>query len=313
MTETTVQNRRIGTSDIEIYPLALGGNVFGWTADEADSFRVLDEFVAGGGNLVDTADGYSHWVAGHVGGESETVIGKWMDARGNRDDVVIATKVSTHPKYEGLAGLNIRAAAEASLRRLDTDYIDLYYAHFDDKTVPLEETISALNELVEAGKVRYIGISNYSAERIDEWMRVVEQNAFYRPVALQPHFNLMEREFEKELQTRAETYQLGVFPYFSLAQGFLTGKYRGESVESPRADGASAYLNERGLRVLAALDSLAATHGVSVASISLAWLRQQPTVVAPLASARNTEQLEALMTSARIELSAEDVAVLSAL
>ncbi|WGD36510.1 aldo/keto reductase [Lysinibacter sp. HNR] len=304
--------RAVGSSDLMVSPLGLGGNVFGWTADRTSSFDVLDAFFDKGGNFVDTADGYSHWAPGNTGGESEETIGAWMDSRGNRDEVIVATKVSTHPKYEGLAGANIRAAADASLRRLNTDYIDLYYAHFDDPQVPLEETLTAFNSLIEAGKVRFIGISNYSATRIDEWMSLTEENSFYRPVALQPHYNLMERDFESELRIRAQKYNLGVFPYFSLAKGFLTGKYRGETVNSPRSSEAHKYLNTRGERVLDSLDAIAYRQGVGVASVALAWLREQPTVVAPLASARDLEQVKALITSMSLDLSPEELAALSA-
>ncbi|MFC6356486.1 aldo/keto reductase [Luethyella okanaganae] len=305
---------RIGDSELEVFPLALGGNVFGWTADEDHSFDVLDAFSAAGGNLIDTADGYSHWVSGNGGGESETIIGRWTAARGNRDDIVIATKVSTHPEFPGLSADNVRAAADASLRRLQTDRIDLYYAHFDDASVPLAETIGALSELVDTGKVRYIALSNYAPERVDEWFRVTAENGLRRAVALQPHYNLVERGFEGGLLERAERENLAVFPYFSLAKGFLAGKYRDDAVaadESPRAGAAREYLDERGRRVLAALDAVAVAHDASVASVSLAWLRQQRTVVAPIASARTVEQLPDLVASAALELSADELAALS--
>lgn len=314
----TAERVRIGASDLEIAPLALGANVFGWTADRDATFAVLDAFTAGGGNFVDTADGYSHWVPGNTGGDSERLIGEWFAARGSRDDVVLATKVSTHPEFPGLAADNIRAAADASLQRLGTDVIDLYYAHFDDASVPLEETVGALSGLVDAGKVRAIGISNYTADRIDEWFRVTEAGGFHRAVALQPHYNLVERDFETNgLRERAEREGLAVFPYFSLAKGFLAGKYRSEADvtadgASVRARAAAAYVGERGSRVLTALDEVAAAHGASVASVSLAWLRQQPTVVAPLASARSVEQLGDLFASIRLELSAEELAALAA-
>lgn len=316
----------IGDSDLSIFPLALGGNVFGWTADETASFEVLDAFVAGGGNFIDTADGYSHWAPGHGGGESESVIGRWVASRGNRDDVVIASKVSTHPAFSGLAPDNIRAAADASLARLGTDHIDLYYAHFDDESIPLADTVGALSELVDAGKVRYIALSNYTPERIDEWFRVTAENGLHRAVALQPHYNLVERDFEHGLRERAEREGLAVFPYFALAKGFLSGKYRdapdaaaaaaasaaaSAAPESPRAGAARAYLDERGRRVLSALDAVAAVHAASVASVALAWLRQQPTVVAPIASARNVEQLPALIASATLQLSAAELALLT--
>lgn len=305
---------RIGTSDLDVLPLNLGGNVFGWTADRATSFDILDAFTAEGGDFVDTADGYSSWVPGNTGGDSERILGEWFTARGKRDDVVIATKVSQHPDFKGLAPDNIRAAADASLQRLQSDHIDLYYAHFDDPTVPLADTVGALSELVDAGKVRYIAISNYTAERIDEWFAVTEANGLHRAVALQPHYNLVEREFESNgLRAAAEKYELGVNPYFSLAKGFLAGKYRpGVEVSSQRAGGASEYLDDRGLRVLAALDEVASAHGAAVATVSLAWLRAQPTVAAPIASVSRVGQLPELIASATLELSAEELAALSA-
>lgn len=307
------QRTRLGSSDLEVYPLVLGGNVFGWTADEATSFSVLDAFTAAGGNLIDSADGYSAWAPGHTGGESETIIGAWLGARSNRDDVLVATKVSTHPEFPGLSPANVRAAAEASLKRLGTDYIDLYYAHFDDASVPLAETVGAFSQLVDDGLVRAIAISNYTPERIDEWFAVTEANGLHRAVALQPHYNLVEREFEDGLLARAERENLGVLPYFSLAKGFLTGKYRdGVEVDSPRAAGASAYLDERGRAVLTVLDDVAAQHRASVTAVSLAWLRQQPTVVGPIASARTLDQLTDLLASVSLTLTADDLARLDA-
>ncbi|MGG7452473.1 aldo/keto reductase [Plantibacter auratus] len=302
----------LGTSDLSVFPLNLGGNVFGWTADRQTSFDILDAYVAGGGNFIDTADGYSAWVPGNTGGDSERLIGEWQEQRGNRDDIVIATKVSQHPDFQGLAADNILKAADASLERLRTDHIDLYYAHFDDESVPLEETVTALSSLVDAGKVRYLGISNYSAARIAEWFEIVEAKGLHRPIALQPHYNLVERDFEGELRTIAEREQLAVLPYFSLAKGFLTGKYReGSSIDSVRAEGAQAYLADHAA-LLPVLDEVAAAHGVSVATVSLAWLRSQPTVAAPIASARTVEQLPDLLASATLELSADELAALTA-
>jgi len=299
----TAPRRTIGSSDLEVYPLSLGGNVFGWTADRQTSFDVLDAYVAAGGNFVDTADGYSAWVPGNTGGDSERILGEWFAERGNRDDVVLATKVSQHPDFKGLAADNIRRAADASLERLQSEYIDLYYAHFDDQTVPLEDTIGALSELVDAGKVRYIGISNYSPERIDEWFRITEREGLHRAVALQPHYNLVERAYETSYRPIAEREGLGVMPYFALAAGFLTGKYRdGVTVDSARAGGAAKYLDETGRSVLAALDDVAAAHDASVASVALAWLAAQPTITAPIASARTTDQLPDLLASVALEL-----------
>jgi aryl-alcohol dehydrogenase-like predicted oxidoreductase len=309
----TAPRTRIGTSDLEVFPLNLGGNVFGWTADRDTSFAVLDAFTAAGGNFIDTADSYSARVPGNTGGDSERIIGEWLAARGKRDDVVIATKVSQHPDFTGLAPENIATAADASLQRLGTDHIDLYYAHFDDQSVPLADTVGALSALVDAGKVRYIAPSNYTADRLEEWFRVTEENGLHKAVALQPHYNLVERDFEiNGLRDAAERHGLGVLPYFSLAKGFLAGKYRpGAEVDSQRAGGASVYLDDRGIRVLAALDDIAAAHDVAVASVSLAWLRAQPTVAAPIASARTVEQLPDLIASATLELSTEELAALT--
>jgi aryl-alcohol dehydrogenase-like predicted oxidoreductase len=308
----TESRSTIGDSDLSVFPLSLGGNVFGWTADRDTSFAVLDGYAAAGGNFIDTADSYSAWVPGNIGGDSERILGEWFESRGNRDEIVLATKVSQHPDFKGLAGDNILKAADASLERLRTDRIDLYYAHFDDQTVPLEETVTALSSLVDAGKVRHIAISNYSPERIEEWFRITEANGLHRPVALQPHYNLVERSFEDALLGLAERENLGVVPYFSLAAGFLTGKYRdGVQVDSPRAAGASKYLDDRGRSVLAALDDVAAAHGASVASVALAWLAAQPTVVAPIASARSLDQLPDLIASVSLELTPAELDTLS--
>jgi aryl-alcohol dehydrogenase (NADP+) len=264
--------------------------VFGWTADEDASFAVLDAYVAAGGNFIDTADTYMRPNMGI----SETIIGRWMAARGNRDALVIATKVGSDG---GLSAANIAAHAEGSLRRLQTDRIDLYYSHKDDLDVDVEETIRAFDALVQAGKVRYIAASNLSAERIRSSLEVSEREGLAPYVGLQPHYNLVERErYEREYAPLAAEFGLGVAPYYALAKGFLTGKYRdGSEVDSPRAEGARAYLDERGQRVLAALDELAAAHGSSVAAVSLAWLAAQPNISAPIASARSVEQLEQLL------------------
>ena len=308
-----ITSSALGSLDLSRAPLALGGNVFGWTADRGASYEVLDAFVDGGGVMIDTADVYSVWAEGNAGGESETVIGEWAASRGRRDDVLVATKVSQHPEYPGLSAVNIRAAAEASLHRLQTDRIDLYYAHFDDAETPLEETVGALSALVDEGLVREIGISNYSAARIDEWLAIAEREGLRRPVALQPHYNLVERGFEGELRDAAQRHGLGVLPYWALAKGFLTGKYRDDAVvDSPRAAAAGEYLDDRGRRVLAELDAVAAAHDVPVASVALAWLREQPTVAAPIASARTLAQLEPLLAAMRLELSEGEIAGLSA-
>jgi aryl-alcohol dehydrogenase-like predicted oxidoreductase len=307
----TSPRRAIGNSDLQVFPLSLGGNVFGWTADRDTSFAVLDAYTAAGGNFVDTADGYSAWVPGNTGGDSERILGAWFEARGNRDQVVLATKVSQHPDFKGLAADNIRHAADASLERLQSDYIDLYYAHFDDPTVPLEETVAALSGLVDAGKVRAIGISNYSPERIEEWFAITESEGLHRAVALQPHYNLVERSYEEKYRALAERENLGVMPYFALAAGFLTGKYRdGVTVESARAAGAAKYLDETGRRVLAALDDVASAHDASVATIALAWLAAQPTITSPIASARTLEQLPDLLASVTVTLTASEMEAL---
>ncbi|WP_280854155.1 MULTISPECIES: aldo/keto reductase [unclassified Streptomyces] len=305
-----VQLRKLGSSDLEVFPLSLGGNVFGWTADEATSFAVLDAYTAAGGNFLDTADSYSAWVDGNSGGESETIIGKWLAARGNRDDVVIATKVSQHPDFPGLTAANIKAAADASLRRLGTDRIDLYYTHFDKPEIPVEEIIGALDELVKAGKVRAIGASNISAARLAESLDFSDREGLARYAALQPHYNLVSRDtYEGELQAVASRQGLAAVPYYALASGFLTGKYRaGTTVESARRAGAGKHLEtERGRKVLAALDDIAESHTVPVATVALAWLAAQPTVAAPIASARTVEQLPALLRVAELTLTEEEL------
>ncbi|MDR6977182.1 aryl-alcohol dehydrogenase-like predicted oxidoreductase [Streptomyces sp. 3330] len=302
--------RTLGSSDLEVFPLALGGNVFGWTADETASFAVLDAYTAAGGNLIDTADSYSAWVDGNSGGESETIIGRWLKARGNRDDVVIATKVSQHPDFPGLSADNIKAAADASLRRLGTDHIDLYYTHFDKPEVPVEEIIGALDELVRAGKVRHIAASNISPERLQESLEFSDREGLARYVALQPHYNLVSRDtYEGGLQDLAARFGLAAVPYYALAAGFLTGKYRpGTTVQSARAAGAAKHLDtERGRNVLTALDEIAQAHGTRIPTVALAWLAAQPTVAAPIASARTVEQLPALLGVAELELTAEEI------
>ncbi|MFI1328304.1 aldo/keto reductase [Streptomyces sp. WAC04189] len=302
--------RKLGSSDLEVFPLALGGNVFGWTADQDTSFAVLDAYTAAGGNFIDTADSYSAWVDGNSGGESETVLGQWLAARGNRDDVVLATKVSQHPEYPGLSAANIKAAADASLRRLGTDHIDLYYTHFDKPEVPVEEIVGALDELVRAGKVRHIAASNISAERLAASLDFSDREGLARYVAIQPHHNLVSRDtYEGGLRDLAERAGLAAVPYYALAAGFLTGKYRpGATVDSPRAGGAARHLEtERGRRVLAALDEIAGAHDAPVATVALAWLAAQPTVAAPIASARTVEQLPALLGVAELTLSEDEV------
>jgi aryl-alcohol dehydrogenase-like predicted oxidoreductase len=300
---------RISNTDLDVFPLCLGGNVFGWTADEANSFAVLDAYAAAGGNFIDTADVYSSWASGHVGGESESTIGRWMAARGNRDAMIIATKVAKLETRKGLSAANIAAAAEDSLRRLATDRIDLYYAHEDDQSVPLEETLGAFDALIREGKVRYVAASNYPAERLDEALTMSARDGLASYVALQPEYNLVARAYEGELRNVCVKHSLSCIPYFALAMGFLTGKYRadGAAVDSPRAAGASRYLNERGLAVLAELDTIAAARGTTVAAVALAWLAAQPTIAAPIASARTPEQLAALLPMATLRLTAEEL------
>ncbi len=306
---------KLGTSDLDVSRLCLGGNVFGWTADEDASFAVLDAYTAAGGNFVDTADVYSAWGDGHVGGESETVIGRWLRARGNRDRVVVATKVG----MLGVGGLdNLRAdtiatAAENSLRRLGVDHIDLYYAHQDDPETPQEETLAAFDALVRAGKVRYVAASNYSAERLTSALAVAEREGFARYVALQQHYNLVDRSYEGDLADVVAAHGLSSAPYWSLAKGFLTGKYRpGVEVASVRATAASKYLDERGLRILAVLDEVAEAHGTTVAAVALAWLADRPTVAAPIASARTAEQVAELLPALELELKADEIGRLTA-
>ncbi len=306
---------RIDRTDVDVFPLCLGGNVFGWTADEEQSFGVLDRYFEAGGNFIDTADVYASWVPGQTGGESETIIGRWMAARGARSRMVIATKVGMSPGLKGLSSATIRTAAEASLRRLGVDRIDLYYAHADDPETPLEESLRAFDSLVREGKVRYLGASNFTAARLAEALRISERNGLARFVALQPHYNLMHRrDYEGDLGALCAQERVGCVPYYGLAKGFLTGKYRPETdVHSPRAAGARAYLDVRGLDMLDALDDIAAAHRVSVAAVALAWLLAQPTVVAPIASARTTTQIAELLQVADTRLTAAEVARLDAL
>ncbi|MCX4675488.1 aldo/keto reductase [Streptomyces sp. NBC_01433] len=306
--------RPLGSSVLQVFPLALGGNVFGWTADEAQSFAVLDAYTAAGGNFIDTADSYSSWVPGNEGGESETVLGKWLASRANRSDIVVATKVGAHPSYKGLSAGTIKSAAEESLRRLGTDHIDLYYTHFDDETVPVEEIITALDQLVKDGKVREIAASNISAERLQASLDFSEREGLARYVALQPHYNLVSRDtYEGALQDTAARAGLAAVPYFALASGFLTGKYRpGTSVDSARAEKAAQHLeSEQGRKVLVALDRIAQEREAEIATVALAWLASRPTVVAPIASARTVEQLPALVAVAELRLTDQELAELT--
>jgi aryl-alcohol dehydrogenase-like predicted oxidoreductase len=293
---------KIAGTELDVFPLCLGGNVFGWTADEESSFAVLDAYVAAGGNFIDTADLYA-------GGESEKIIGRWLDRRGRRDDIVVATKVGMAGDRANLKAGTIRAAAEDSLRSLGTDHIDLYYAHRDDPDTPIEETLRAFDALVREGKVRYIAASNYEAPRLAEALKISDGEGLARYVALQPHYNLVERDFEGDLAALCTREDIGVMPYFGLAKGFLTGKYRpgGPEGDSPRAARARAYLDGGGVAVLDVLDEVAAAHGVSAAAVALAWLRTRPTVVAPIASARTTGQLADLLPMAELHLTDDEI------
>ncbi len=304
---------RIGSTKLEVFPLALGGNVFGWTADEKTSFAILDAYAAAGGNFVDTADVYSAWAPGNSGGESETIIGRWLSTRRNRGEMIVATKVGMHPKFSGLSPTTIRTALEESLRRLQTDYIDLYFAHQDDENTPLEETLRAFDQLVQNGKVRYVAASNYSAARLQEALTISDRAGLVRYVALQQHYNLVERDkYEGELANVVAREGLSSVPYFPLASGFLTGKYRpGAKVDSQRAERAGVYLNDKGIKILAVLDEVAAAHDVSAAAVALAWLAAQPTVAAPIASARTSEQLSDLLQIADLKLSKSEIQRLS--
>jgi aryl-alcohol dehydrogenase-like predicted oxidoreductase len=302
----------IGTLDVSRF--CLGANVFGWTADADASFEVLDAYVAAGGNFIDTADSYMWRIPGNSGGESETIIGDWMAARGNRDSIVIATKVGSLPQRAGLGGENIAAAAEDSLRRLRTDRIDLYYAHKDDPDTAQEETLDAFDALVKAGKVREIAASNFSAERLRSALEISKRDGLASYSALQPHYNLMEREeFESSLAPLLQSEGLAAVPYYALAKGFLTGKYRdgGPAVDSVRAEGARAYLTDTGRAVLAVLEEISLGHEVPIASVALAWLAAQPTVAAPIASARTREQLDGLLPMLDLKLTDDELRLLS--
>ena len=310
-----MEKRRVGGSDLLVGPLAFGGNVFGWTVDEKSAFDLLDAFVASGLNLIDTADVYTRWVPGAKGGESETIIGAWMKARGNRDRVVIATKVGMEmgPREKGLSRGWISVAVENSLRRLQTDYIDLYQAHTDDAGIPLEETAEAFDRLVKAGKVRVIGASNFSGARLAAALKTSAALGTARYHVLQPHYNLYERSnFEADAQAVCVANEIGAIPYYPLASGFLSGKYRSKADldKSKRGGGMEKYMNPRGFRILAALDSVAADTGATQAGVALAWLMQRPAVAAPIASATSRAQLAELVRAAELKLDNAAVAML---
>jgi len=300
-------------SGAAVHPLCLGGNVFGWTADKEQSFALLDAYAEAGGNFVDTADEYASWLSDGAGA-SERIIGAWMASRGNREQIAVATKVGRLPGLKGLSRATIAAAFDGSLQRLGTDYIDLYYAHEDDPETPLEETLAAFDELVRAGKVRRIGASNYSAERLATALETSAREGLAAYVAVQPQYNLMDRDYEGQMMELCEREGIACVPYFGLAMGFLSGKYRpGAEVKSARARIAERYLDERGIAALGVLDEVGAAHDAPVAAAALAWLRQRPTVAAPLASARTVEQLAEVLQMAELELSADELARLDAL
>ena len=311
-----MQKRKLGKTGFEIAPLALGGNVFGWTADEPTSFKLLDSFIDKGFNLVDTADIYSHWVPGHKGGESESIIGKWLKHSGKRSKVVLATKVgmAMGEDKKGLSASYIRQAVEDSLRRLQTDYIDLYQSHKDDPNTPLEETLQAFGDLIDQGKVRAIGASNYSGQRLAEALEISQQKGLARYETLQPEYNLYARfAYDSDLEQLCQKQGLGVISYFSLASGFLSGKYRSEAdlSTSPRGQMVKKYLNARGLRILDALDQVAKQYQATPTQIALAWLIARPSITAPIASATNLRQLDELTQAPNIELDQSSIELLN--
>ncbi len=306
---------RVGQTDLEVAPFNLGGNVFGWTLDEKKSFEILDAFVEAGFNFVDSADMYSHWANGGVGGQSETIIGNWMKARSNRNDVVVATKVGGPIGASEIdsSRKHIMEGVEKSLKRLQTDYIDLYYLHYDDGKTPVEETLTAFAELIKSGKIKYIAASNISPERLKESLEFSERNNLPKYQALQPLYNLVERQdYETNYAPIAEAHHLSVFPYYALAAGFLSGKYRSQADfnKSPRGQGATKYLNEKGLNVLKALDQIAEKHKTVPATVALAWLSAQPNIGGPIASATSVKQLHQLLSCTSLKLDSADLALL---
>lgn len=309
-----MNTRTLGRSSLQVAPLAFGGNVFGWSADEQRSFELLDAFVGAGYNLIDTADIYSAWAPGNRGGESETIIGKWLKRSGKRDQVVIATKVAMWDQQPGLSPLNIQQAVEASLQRLQTDHIDLYQAHKDDASVPLADTLGAFGRLIEQGKVRVIGASNYTADRLGEALKLAAEHNLPRYESLQPEYNLADRQgYEEALEPLIRREQVGVIGYYSLASGFLSGKYRSEAdlaKSAVRGGKVKHYLNERGLRILAALDQVSAGHAAKPSQVALAWLIARPGITAPIVSATSVAQLDELFGAAKLSLSSEDIALL---
>jgi aryl-alcohol dehydrogenase-like predicted oxidoreductase len=312
-----MEKRQLGRSGLEVVPLCFGGNVFGWTIDEPTSHRVLDAFVAEGFNFIDTADMYSRWAPGNSGGESETIIGSWLKGRGDRDKLVIATKVGMEmgPGKKGLAPAYIRASVEDSLRRLQTDYIDLYQSHADDPDTPLEDVLGTYQELIEQGKVRAIGASNISAARLKEALDVSARTGLVRYECLQPQYNLFDRaDYEAELEPLCREHGLGVITYYSLASGFLSGKYRNpeDASKSPRGEGVvSKYLNDKGRAILKALDEVAALHDATPTQVALAWVIARPSVTAPIASATSLEQLKDFAGAAKLKLDQGSISLLN--
>ncbi len=310
-----VKRINIKQSDLEIAPINFGGNVFGWTLDEKQSFNILDSFVEAGFNFIDTADMYSYWVDNGLGGQSETILGKWIKTRNNRSNIVIATKVGGHTGVHpnDTSKKHILKTVDESLKRLQTDYIDLYYTHYDDEKTPLEETLSAYDEIVKAGKVKYIAASNVSPKRLRESLKISEENNFPKYIALQPHYNLLVREqFEKEYAPIVKEFDMSVFPYWSLEAGFLTGKYKTESDfdKTARGAGIKQHFNARGKAILKALDSIAEKHGSKPATIALAWLLANPLVTAPIVSATSESQLETLFAAPELTLDGLDIELL---
>ena len=300
---------RIGTSALDVLPIALGANTFGWTADRDTSFEILDAFTEGGGSLVDTADVYSAWADGNSGGESETIIGEWIAARGGRGQLVISTKVASHPEFPGLSAANIAAGCAASLQRLQTEQIDLYFAHKEDPDTALEETVAAFAQLQADGSILHVGLSNFEPARTREWLAIAERIGVPAPIALQPHYNLLNREpFESELAPIAAEHHLGVLPYFGLAAGFLTGKYRSaqDAEGVARSAMVGAYLTDSGFAAAEEVRAIAQEHDVAPASVALAWLRDQPTIAAPIAGATRLDQVEPLLVAATLELTGDE-------
>jgi aryl-alcohol dehydrogenase-like predicted oxidoreductase len=311
-----MEKRELGKSGIKVNPFALGGNVFGWTIDQKTSLEILDAYVDSGLNLIDTADVYSAWAPGNKGGESETIIGNWLQKSGKRDKVVIATKVGMEmgPGKKGLSEAYITKAVEDSLKRLKTDYIDLYQSHLDDKDTPLEETLSTYTDLIKQGKIRAIGASNYDATRLKEALEISKKNSFAAYQTLQPEYNLYDREgYEKELEPLCRKNDIGVITYYSLASGFLTGKYRSEDDlnKSKRGQGVKKYLNDRGFSILKALDEIAASHNSSPASVAIAWVIARQGITAPIASATSLKQLKDIVAATELKLNGQDVEILN--